>query len=316
MSFETYWYDTIHQIVERFSFRSTISDFLDGLFDMIQANPMYTWEMFLMDYQKNPNQCFTYIVRNPMIFNPTTIQEMTFVRSDDRLITTTKCTFRGITFNIPKYFGLHYIHNPTCTMETLYSKKVNMLPERIPYVFLLNIAKHPLMMNLESYKKNRTSAFCNVLSLSCNPSIHFQDILDNPDIPWSTNGVSLNPSITWSDVINNPTYAWNFGYLSGNPNITLEMMEENPQYKWSEDYFLRNPNNTFSNIIQYLIKLSNQIDSTNMVIEEFEWLQFIAINPFTLERRRYYEKHFGWIISDITEKYQITDVNDIIMEYL
>jgi hypothetical protein len=68
--------------------------------------------------------------------------------------------------------------------------------------------------------------------LSSNPSITFQDVLANPDKPWSWVGLSRNPSITLKDVLANPDKPWDWTELSSNPSLTMQDVLANPDKPW------------------------------------------------------------------------------------
>jgi hypothetical protein len=66
--------------------------------------------------------------------------------------------------------------------------------------------------------------------LSKNPSITFQNVLDNPDKPWDWRELSRNKSITFQNVIDNPDKKWNWGGLSLNTSITTPHIQNQAAY--------------------------------------------------------------------------------------
>lgn len=73
-------------------------------------------------------------------------------------------------------------------------------------------------------------------AVSSNPQIEWKDIVDHPELPWSSKGVSFNPSIGWNIVKENPFgpngatwwLGWDANRLSANPSITYKNIKNNP----------------------------------------------------------------------------------------
>ena len=69
-------------------------------------------------------------------------------------------------------------------------------------------------------------------SLSLHPLVTWQHVLDNPDLPWSSAGLSQNPNITWQIIQDNPDKPWNWSRVTTNPNITWQIVQDNPDKPW------------------------------------------------------------------------------------
>jgi hypothetical protein len=87
--------------------------------------------------------------------------------------------------------------------------------------------------------------------LSGNPNITWEDIIDYPTDPWSSDSVLTNPNITWQHVLDNPGLAWNYRVLSGNPNITCKIMLDNPDKNWDYNKMCEKPDATYEIIMKY-----------------------------------------------------------------
>ena len=55
--------------------------------------------------------------------------------------------------------------------------------------------------------------------ISCNPSITWDIIQQNPDKPWNWFYISYNPNITWEIIQQNPDKAWDWFYVSTNKGL-------------------------------------------------------------------------------------------------
>jgi hypothetical protein len=73
--------------------------------------------------------------------------------------------------------------------------------------------------------------------------------LGEEDYLWDCEGLSANPTIKFEDVLNNPEIKWNWMYLSANPSISVSTIIENPDKKWDYFYVSRNPTFTMANLI-------------------------------------------------------------------
>lgn len=76
--------------------------------------------------------------------------------------------------------------------------------------------------------KYPTAADWNWRTLSTNPNVSFQFILDHLDLPWVWNGfygVGSNPSVSLNDIDTHPELPWDIGCISHNPNLDDEHLQ-------------------------------------------------------------------------------------------
>ncbi len=92
-------------------------------------------------------------------------------------------------------------------------------------------------------------------SLSSNPGITLEDIVNNPDKPWDWMYVYDNPNITLDFVLANPDKNWHWHLLSANPGITLIDIINNPDKPWDWIGVLKNPNITLDYLIKNMYKI-------------------------------------------------------------
>ena len=57
-------------------------------------------------------------------------------------------------------------------------------------------------------------------------------LLRNFTRKWNFWNVSKNPTITWEDICNNPFLPWASHCVSRNPNITWNTIDNNLEHKW------------------------------------------------------------------------------------
>ena len=77
--------------------------------------------------------------------------------------------------------------------------------------------------------------------LSSNPSITWDFVQANQQLPWNWRGLSENPSITGEFVQANPDKDWNYMFLSDNPSITWEFVQANPDDMWDWQWLSSHP---------------------------------------------------------------------------
>ncbi len=108
----------------------------------------------------------------------------------------------------------------------------------------------------------------NYRSLSENPNITWDIVLDNPNIEWNYQILSKNPNITWDIVKNNPNIEWNYSSMSRNPNITWDIVKNNPDIKWDYEQLLYNKFQLHDYFIKKWLakRLSKVINETNRTL--------------------------------------------------
>jgi hypothetical protein len=110
-------------------------------------------------------------------------------------------------------------------------------------------------VKLHRHKCNERSTFWENASKS--PLISFQDIYDNPDLPWNQapkgpwGQVSENPNITMDIILKHRDFSWNWRYLSCHTNIKLTDILANPDLPWEWYWVTVNPNVTLDDILKY-----------------------------------------------------------------
>jgi hypothetical protein len=155
-----------------------------------------------------------------------------------------------------------------------------MNKEHMYFDFYSNFSDNPnITINIvaDENQKSEFSVPWDYYKLSCNQSITWIDIKNNPDLPWNWDSVSENPNITWDIVKSNqeissvsdssvsppssvlsPTmtnlYTWDYKGLTRNPSITLDDIINNPLLSencdW--DYLSSSPKIT-KNFLEYFI---------------------------------------------------------------
>lgn len=106
-------------------------------------------------------------------------------------------------------------------------------------------------------------------------NVDFQDVLDNPELPWQYQALSYNNKITSDYLIEHPDISWDYSNLSSNidinfvyanpdlpwdyevlsDRINLEFIRQNPDKSWNYDILSRNPNLTIDFILENRSKL-------------------------------------------------------------
>jgi hypothetical protein len=86
------------------------------------------------------------------------------------------------------------------------------------------------------------------ITISSHPSITWDYIVNNPELPWAWEGISMNPNITWAIIEAHPEKPWCWNYISYNPNITWSIIEAHPELPWHLENMILNPNLTWLDI--------------------------------------------------------------------
>ena len=92
---------------------------------------------------------------------------------------------------------------------------------------------------------------------------YFKWIQDNPEKPWSWEGISMNKNITMKIVLDNPDKPWNWDWISMNENITWEIILTYPDKPWDWYGISNNPNITMEFIEKHSDKINFAYLSTN-----------------------------------------------------
>ena len=79
----------------------------------------------------------------------------------------------------------------------------------------------------------------------------WNDVLENPDIPWVYNNLLNSNSINYNIISSNFDKFTNWLCISANSNITIKDIIDNPDKPWNFEYITVNPNITPQNIIDY-----------------------------------------------------------------
>jgi hypothetical protein len=73
----------------------------------------------------------------------------------------------------------------------------------------------------------------NWLALVNNPNISFDDIINNPKLPWNMTYIHLNYNITLKNVVDNPTMEWCGYELTKKFKPNMKVLLEYPMIKWN-----------------------------------------------------------------------------------
>lgn len=68
--------------------------------------------------------------------------------------------------------------------------------------------------------------------LSKNKVFTWQDVIDNPDIPWDYRGLSYNPNITWDIILENIDKPWSWFMLSYKKGLTADIVKKCIDKEW------------------------------------------------------------------------------------
>lgn len=149
--------------------------------------------------------------------------------------------------NLNKPWNIHYLSkNPTL-------KDISIL-DRIPKpsindprIFL--IKGNNINNTYREYSINdvRQNIHCPFKMYIMTKSIHINDIVSNPDIPWDIHSLTFNPTLTVEFIKNNPNYIWNWIEISS--NISMEEVRNNITMPWKKIGLSHNKYLTMNDII-------------------------------------------------------------------
>ena len=177
--------------------------------------------------------------------------------------------------NNPDYpWSLHALgENPNLTLDILNSFKINT------DCFNWNtISKNPnITMNLILNNPTKPWIYSQI---SENPNLTIKILKTNPTKQWDWNKISCNKNITKNDILNNHTLKWNWKYVSKNPNVPIDFILNNNMVDWR--YVSHNPNLTMNFILNNLDK-------------KWDW-NAICQNEFNYDRNNYVNACFKKIL--------------------
>ena len=87
--------------------------------------------------------------------------------------------------------------------------------------------------NILSFIKYNIDKDLNWYSISSNPYITFEMVLDNEHLPWKWVYISRHKNITWDIIEKYPNKPWNWNGISQNKNITIDIILKNPDKPWN-----------------------------------------------------------------------------------
>ena len=105
----------------------------------------------------------------------------------------------------------------------------------ISFIFLEYIIKNDKIEYSESDLSCYYNNICKNPTYTIENALHEKYNIDN------LYTYSLNPSIIWDDIINNKNFNWNYGYLSRNRNISFENIIQNIHFDWNYNEIIKNP---------------------------------------------------------------------------
>nr|QFG73646.1 MAG: hypothetical protein [Megaviridae environmental sample] len=92
------------------------------------------------------------------------------------------------------------------------------------------------------------------MSLSKNPNITLDSIIQNPQYKWTWEQISLREDLTWSIIYKNLDKPWDWSHISENKIITMDIVKMYPNLPWSWITLSFNPNITIYDVLDNLEK--------------------------------------------------------------
>lgn len=123
----------------------------------------------------------------------------------------------------------------------------------------------------------------NWYNTSLNPSITWEFIKENINLPWNWNCISYNPNITWEIIKKNPDKICNWYNISYNPNITWQIIKDNLDKPWNYNNLSKNPN-LFKFPLQEKVKYIKEYCAKRVIWKY--WFQSITNPEYMLCRKR------------------------------
>lgn len=106
--------------------------------------------------------------------------------------------------------------------------------QSISYNFLEYLIKN------DKIEYSESQLYCYYNNICKNSTYTIQNVLNEKYNIDNLYTYSLNPSIVWDDIVNNKTFNWNFGYLSRNQNISFQNIVENKNFNWNYNEIIKN----------------------------------------------------------------------------
>lgn len=182
-------------------------------------------------------------------------------------------------YNISQYFGL----NPNLNWNNIKYLEHNWTYDNY-YLSMNENITYDIV-------KNNTNIKWHYGVFSHNPSILWNDFINDKYHGWVTNAFGYHKSVTFDIILNNldildvrffssnpnlvlqnvldyPHFNWDFYEISKHPNITFEMIIQNKYLKWNYNGIFQNPNLSWDIICEYekKIKWNYNILSLNSII--------------------------------------------------
>jgi len=171
---------------------------------LILSNPNVTLE-FIHKYNivaKAGRHAYTYLSLNPNVTEQYILEHITEAWSDWRLV------FNN---NISIQFYIKYKH---------------LMCNKMGYSFLFRLECHP-KLTIADIRQYGVKCWN---SVSNNPAITIQDIINNPDLPWVWRYVTINPSVTQEYINSNPHLPWVHDMIIMNPNVSFDYHQTQPYF--------------------------------------------------------------------------------------
>ena len=118
---------------------------------------------------------------------------------------------------------------------------------------------------LSKLNKIRNKGHWDWPSLSRNPSITFDMILANPDLPWDPVSISYNPNVSIEIIKGSPQFNWRFDHLSASNSIECSDIESNPDLPWNYDFISEKHNLT----IEFIERNESKLNWEILIYNEF-----------------------------------------------
>ena len=158
-------------------------------------------------------------------------------------------------------------------------------------------------------------------SLSSNPNITWDYVMENKDKKWSWSSLSENPIITMDIVIDNPDELWHYDCLSLNPNNNQEFVKEDI-IQWCPYDFISlcsKPNITLNNILEMdIIRKLNEVNYP-LPISLYTWencISNLSANPSVTWNDIIEHPELPWVMEKISYNPNITmDIIDSNPDY-
>ena len=149
---------------------------------------------------------------------------------------------------------------------------------------------------------------CDWWSVSRNPGITMQDIIDNPQCFWEFFAVSENPNLTVDILSMYAPIRFKWYSVTSNPGITMQDIMDHPEYPWDPYAICENPNLSIQMILDTPVERWNgrwDVISCNpgitivdvLLHPELNWnWNYVLANEFTLDKTLYVNNAVGSVL--------------------